>query len=252
VCAALKKAIVDLGISPEKITVIPNGVDIAKFYHFPKREARKRLGLPLEKKIVLSVGGLIPRKGFDLLIRAAKMLCDRTGYDELYIVIVGEGPSRKQLEELKSSISMKGQVYLAGSIPHENLFLWYSAADLFCLASSREGWPNVLLETLACGTPVVAANIWGVPEVINADEVGIITERTKYAIADAISVALKKQWRRGALLEYARKHSWDRTAWAVHGVFEAVLDTERGSSSVNSEAPVPSGEYGQQADQRKF
>jgi glycosyltransferase involved in cell wall biosynthesis len=223
VCQALKDAMTALGIPAHKIIVIPNGVDVAKFYCVPKQEAREKIGLPADKKIILSVGGLIPRKGFDLLIKAVHRVMSRADMRDLHLVIVGEGPSREDLKRLASSLGRSNDVWLAGVVPHQELYLWYSAADLVCLASSREGWPNVILESFGCGTPVVAADIWGVPEVIRSGEVGFLTRRTEYAIAEGILVGLRKKWCSNEIVAYAAKHSWRCTADAVLQVFESVL-----------------------------
>ena len=227
VCTALKEAIVKLNVPDGKVLVIPNGVDGNKFHPFPKEEARRKLGIPGDKRVILSVGGLIPRKGFDLLIKALSILLKQARESNLHLVIVGDGESRPELEQLVSSHSLNDHVVFAGSVPHQDLFLWYSAADLFCLASSREGWPNVLLEALACGTPVIATNVWGAPEIIPSEDIGLLTERDETAIAAKISLALNRSWVSGALVEYARRHTWDRTALSVHEAFESVLDTSR-------------------------
>jgi teichuronic acid biosynthesis glycosyltransferase TuaC len=227
VCEALKDAMVSLGIPREKIVVVPNGVDVGKFYRVPKSEARKRLGLPKDKKVVLSVGGLIPRKGVDLLIQAVNMVMSASDMKNLHLAIVGEGPSRETLTKLASSLGRSNAVQFAGAIPHEELYLWYSAADCFCLASSREGWPNVILESLACGTPVVAADIWGVPEVITSGAVGLLTKRTEYAIAEGIRVVLGKRWSFEDLVEHANNHSWIRSAVGVRHVFETTLGNKQ-------------------------
>jgi teichuronic acid biosynthesis glycosyltransferase TuaC len=227
VCQALKQAMISLGIPEEKIVVVPNGVDMAKFYRVPKEEARLRLGLPLEKTIILSVGNLIPRKGFDLLIKAFDMLFNGSDRGRLHLIIVGEGPSKQDLANLASSIGRQDAVQFAGAIPHNELYLWYSAADCFSLASDREGWPNVILESLACGTPVVATDIWGVPEVISTGTVGVLTRRTEYAIAQGILVALKKIWSSDDLLRHANHYSWMRSAVGVRGVFEASLGNKQ-------------------------
>ena len=124
--------------------------------------------------------------------------------------------SRRALEQLVSSHSLNAHVFFAGSVPHQDLFLWYSAADLFCLASSREGWPNVLLEALACGTPVIATNVWGAPEIIPSEDIGLLTERDETAIAAKISLALNRSWVSGALVEYARRHTWDNEGQALN------------------------------------
>jgi glycosyltransferase involved in cell wall biosynthesis len=223
VCQSLKDVMIQLGISGEKVSVIPNGVDLAKFYPSPKEEARTKLGIP-NRKVIISVGGLIPRKGFDLLIKAFKILVEDFQERNIYMVIVGEGPSREELEKLVSSLGLGEYVRLVGAVPHKELYLWFSAADLFCLASSREGWPCVLLESLACGTPVVATDVWGTPEVITSDAIGLLTKRSERDIAEKISLALAKPWHHGEIIEYAREHTWDRAALSVFEVFKSVLN----------------------------
>jgi glycosyltransferase involved in cell wall biosynthesis len=230
VCQALKEAMIRLKIPGEKISVIPNGVDSGKFYAVHKAEARKKLGLPIHKKVVLSIGYLIPRKGFDLLIKALEILFEEFHEKNLYLVIVGEGKSRRELEEMISALNLDQHVRLAGPIPHRELHLWYSAADLFCLASSREGWPNVLLESLACGTPVVATDVWGVPEIIGSEQIGLLTKRSEREIAKTISLALKRSWQSDAIIQYAREHTWEQAAASVLNVFQSVLE----SSSLSS------------------
>ena len=100
----------------------------------------------------------------------------------------------------------------------------YSAADLFCLASSREGWPNVLLESLACGTPEVATSVGGIPEIICSDRIGLLTKQSEREVAEGVSLALKKSWLSDSIVQYAREHTWDRLARSVFHVFESVLD----------------------------
>ena len=224
VCMALKRAMMEIGVPAEKIQVVPNGVDLAKFYPMNKDVARKNLQIPADKKIIVSVGGLIPRKGFDLLLKAIKILRVECNLDNLYLVIIGEGPFRKELEKLILSLGLTNSVRLVGAVPHDTLGLWYSAADLSCLTSSREGWPNVLLESLACGIPVVATNTWGVPEIITSDEIGLLTEQNEVAIAETIRLALAREWHTKALLLYAKNYTWRRTALGVLNVFQSTLN----------------------------
>jgi glycosyltransferase involved in cell wall biosynthesis len=225
VCQALKEAIGNLGIPEDKIIVIPNGVDLSKFYPIPKNEARVKLGLP-NKRIILSVGSLIPRKGFDLLIRAFRILSEKFQEKDLHLIIVGEGSSRKELEKLISSLKLIDNIRLVGDIPHQELYLWYNASDLFCLASSREGWPNVVMESLACGTPVVATSVWGIPEIIRSNEIGILADRTERDIAEKILLGLEKKWQPDTIASYVRehKHTWEKVAQSVFHVFESLLN----------------------------
>jgi teichuronic acid biosynthesis glycosyltransferase TuaC len=227
VCQALKESIAQLGISPARVTVIPNGVDPRKFYPVPREEARKRLGLP-DGRLIVSIGNLIPRKGFDLLIQAFGRLVAESEVKNLYLAIVGEGPARRELESLIAGHGLGDYIRLAGDVPHQDLYLWYNAADLFCLASLREGWANVLLESLACGTPVVATAVWGTPEVIRSDAVGLLAERSAQDMAEKIALALQKTWHSDDIVRYAREHTWDRVTPSVFHVFASVLSRHRG------------------------
>lgn len=235
VSQALKQAIIQLGIPEEKICNIPNGVDTEKFYSMRKEEARRELGLS-SGRIILSVGNLTANKGFDLLIRSLRILADEYHEKDLQLVIVGDGPFRSALARAIASVRLHDRVRLVGAVPHDTLYLWYNAADVFCLASSREGWPNVVLESLACGTPVVATPAGGIPEIICSDKVGLLSERDEKKIAAAIFAALQKKWVTGELVEYAKNHTWSRTASAVQRVFETVLGVKRICSALDNAA----------------
>jgi glycosyltransferase involved in cell wall biosynthesis len=222
VSQALKQSMVQVGIPEEKISYIPNGVDLQKFRPVPKSQARQALNVP-NGRMILSVGNLTPNKGFDLLLKSFGSLATRAEYRDLQLTIAGEGPIREELENLISALKLTGRVRLAGAVPHEQLHLWYSAADLFCLASRYEGWPNVILESLGCGTPVVATSTGGIPEIIGSDKVGLLVQRNEAALVGAIDCALQKDWSYAALVEYARLRTWDRTALDVLQVFQSAL-----------------------------
>ena len=210
-------------------------MDHKKFYPITKQEARQRLRLPLDKRIILSVGGLIPRKGFDLILNALKLVSEEFRVNDFFLVVVGEGPQRGALESLVLSCRLGDRVFFAGAIAHKELHVWYSAADLFCLASSREGWPNVVLESLACGTPVVATDVWGTPEIIQSTDVGLLTKRNERDMASRICVALNKVWDADRIVEYSKQHTWQRVGGAVFKTLEAVLHERalNGNLSIN-------------------
>jgi len=222
VCKALKDAMVDLNVPADKIFVVPNGVDPGKFSPYQRTEARRKLGLP-NTTILLSVGNLIPLKGFHLLIKALKILITDFSRTDLHLVIVGEGKSRRELQALITELQLEAHVRLVGSQPHQELFLWYSAANLFCLASDREGWPNVLLESLACGVPVVATAVWGIPDIICSENYGLLTDRDEHALARTINLALESSWNREAIVSYAMSRTWDRVADSVSEVLASAL-----------------------------
>ena len=225
VCQALKEAIVNLGAPSEKIAVIPNGIDTDKFFPYSKKEARRKLNLSPDKKILLSVGGLIPRKGFGLLMKAFKILFEEYKKKDLDLVIIGEGPLRNGLEEMINSFNLSKNIHLVGSVPHRDLYLWFNSADIFCLTSHREGWPNVIMESIACGIPVVATSVWGTPEIIS-NGIGVLAEKNERDIAQRISMALESEWDREEIVNYARNHTWDKVALSVYNVFQSVLSSQ--------------------------
>lgn len=224
VCDALKRQAINLGIEESKITVISNGVDTTRFYPLNKKEARIKLGLPLNNRIILGAGHLIERKGFHHLIDAIHILVEQGKYHDILTVIVGEGDFRGNLERQVARLKLELYVRLVGIKPNEELVYWYNAADIFSLVSSREGWPNVLFESLACGTPVVATAVWGTPEVINSEEYGLLVQKQEpRQIAEALEKALEKKWDTNRLIKYARENTWDKVARKVLLEFEKVL-----------------------------
>ena len=221
VSRALKDAILRLNIPEEKVEVIPNGVDLEKFKPIPTDEARQRLQLQ-GKPLLVSVGNLNSNKGFDKLIKSVRILSEQDNQKDIHLVIIGEGALLKSLQGLVRSLGLDDHVSFAGGVPHKELFLWYSAADIFCLASGREGWPNVLLEAMACGRPVVATPVGGIPEIVSSDRLGILVRRNEMDIAEGISKALLIKWDREEIRQYAETHTWDRVTDTLSNVFRTV------------------------------
>lgn len=237
VSASLKEAMMRLGLPETKIAVVPNGVDTEKFHPMSRAEARSRLGLE-NGKLILSVGHLVPLKGFDLLIRSFAALVEQKEHRDSRLVIVGEGPERPRLEKLVASLGLSDRVRLVGAVAHRDLRPWYSAADAFCLASSREGWPNVLLESMACGTPVVATAVGGAPEIVASDRLGLLAERSEPPLARALDRALSEVWDHRLIAGHARARSWEAVAAGVVEVFRPILQaTERAPSKTGGETP---------------
>jgi glycosyltransferase involved in cell wall biosynthesis len=225
VCEALKETMTNLGTPAEKACVIGNGIDLDRFERVNRTDARRKLGIPEDAEIILSVGNLIPVKGYQFLIPAIAQMVSRHPTIKLYIV--GEGGSRKKLEAQASDEGVRDRILFVGRKPNEDLKYWYSAADVSCLASSREGWANVLLESLACGTPVVATRVWGTPEVIVSPKLGVLVEQNKESLAQGLECALEKQWNHTALVEYAATRTWDVVAREVQNFLEMRIAAER-------------------------
>lgn len=217
VSAGLKEGLVSLGTPPERVTVLRNGVDLELFRPVANRTA-VRAELNLDGPTLLSVGLLIERKGHHLIIEAMRDLPDHT------LLIVGEGPDRQSLRTLAERCGVANRVRLLGSQPHADLPRYYSAADGLVLASSREGWANVLLESMACGTPVVASPAWGSREAVAAPEAGLVlSEVTPAAIAAGVRQLFALPRNRAATRQYAEGFSWHDTTAGQLAVFRRVL-----------------------------
>jgi glycosyltransferase involved in cell wall biosynthesis len=223
VSEALARAMRELGAPPGKVRVIPNGVDARKFHPVPRDTARERTGSRKEGRLVLAVGHLTQNKGFDRVLGAFRGLLNLGGYDDVRVAIVGEGVYRRELERLVGFYGLGDRVRLAGQVPHADLHLWYGAADLSCLFSRREGWPNVVLESMACGTPVLATPVGGVPEIIGNGPAGVLAEGDDDALARALAAALDRAWDREAIARFAEKHTWERAADSVREVLASVV-----------------------------
>lgn len=238
VCSALSDEMVALGAAKENVRTIGNGVDSSRFYPVDQASARSELGIPANRKVVVAVGSLIVRKGYHLLIPAIAELKKRGVPALLYIA--GEGEHRAYLEELISELGLQNDVSLLGNVPNEKLKSLYSAADVSCLSSSREGWANVLLESMACGTPVVASRIWGTPEVVVSDELGLLVDLNPKAIADGLQTALQRSWNRECIAGFARQRSWDVVAEEVESWLaecaRAYPDPEREYSAASTKS----------------
>ena len=211
VSGALRRRMVELGIPEEKIAVIRNGIDGAIFAPRDRASARRRIGVPAGRRMLLSVGHLVPVKGFDRLIDAMALVDAR----DLALYIVGEGPERPQLAARIRARGLDDRVFLPGARSHAALADWYSAADLFCLASHREGCPNVILEAMACGAPVLAADVGGIAEILPADCGRVLAISSPDLLAAAITRALDESRDRAAIARRAAARAWTQVAAEV-------------------------------------
>jgi len=216
VSAGLKDGMIDLGASEQKITVLRNGVDLQQFRLTDPGSAQKEWGV--SQKILVSVGHLIARKRHNLIIEALKFLPGWT------LVLVGDGPEKLKLQTLASQLDLNGRVIFSGQKPHADLSGLYSGADISVLASSREGWANVLLESMACGTPVVASNIPGNPEVVTELAAGLIAkENTPRCFARTIEQLYQTKLSRLETRKYAEAFDWEATTQGQLRVFRNVI-----------------------------
>ena len=231
VADALKEELVRLGAPREKLATLRNGVDLERFQETGRDAMRERLGV--SGPLAVSVGHLIDRKGHDIAIRTVRLV------EDLTLLIIGDGPEHGALRRLAESEGVADRVLFQPPLEQSALAQYYAAADALILASSREGWPNVLLEAMACGTPAVAAPVWGCGEVIRSPDAGMLAEdRTPEAFASAVKAVLARGTPRGAVRAYAEGFSWEETARGLDRLFCAVKAKAERTAAIR-QAPLP-------------
>ena len=233
----LADAAIRLGAAQDKLHVIPNGVDTQRFRPRDKAEARRQLGLPAYGRLLVTVAHLGPRKGHEQTLPALAKLDG-----DVQLVIVGDDPEggrrRRVLGGLAVELGIRERVVFAGPQPYDLVPAYYNAADASVLASHREGCPNVVLESLASGTPVVATEVGAVPELIEPGVNGrTVPARDADALAEAIREVLATEWSAEAVAASASVRSWDEVAAEVAGVLNGVNNVTNVASGANGGKP---------------
>lgn len=221
---ALKKEVAKMDVAVNKVTVIPNGVNLNLFKPMPKRDARKELGLDNHYNIILFVGNLEKVKGLEYLLRAFKEICNSNVIDNTILVLIGTGSLYNLINKMIDDYGIQDCVMLKNHIPHEGIPLWINASDVLCLASLSEGRPNVLYEAIACGIPVVATNVGGISEIIASKELGELTpSKSANDLKDALIRVLMKEWDSQSIRNYALPHSMAKYSKKVVDVYHKCL-----------------------------
>ena len=213
VSASLCAHAIGLGIPKEKIKVIGNAVDSQKFRPEDRSTARARLGIPRDAHVLISVGGLIERKGFHRVLDVLPSL--RGSFPELhYLIVGGGGPAGDmgaELREQARNLGLQDCVHFLGALPPQELRWPLSAANVFVLATRSEGWANVFLEAMACGLPVITTDVGGNSEVVCSEEYGtIVPFGDQQRLEMEMHRALLRQWDHMAIRNYACANSWDK------------------------------------------
>ena len=207
VSRALGQAIAALGVPDEKIAVVPTGVESAIFHPHDRNQARATLGLA-PGPLVLVAARLSAEKGLLHLLAAMSQ-----AHCAFRLVLVGDGAQRRELEQEVQRRGLRDRVRFDGFQPETRLPLYYSAADLFCLPSLAEGWPDVLMESFACGCPAVASAVGGVPDIMALANAGITVPPARPEdLAHALDEALARDWDRPAIARTMDSHSIAATA----------------------------------------
>jgi teichuronic acid biosynthesis glycosyltransferase TuaC len=236
VSASLKRHAESLGVAGDRILVVGNGVDMAKFHRLPRQAARGRLGLPDGAPVLVSVGALVERKGFHRVMECLPALRQR--FPGLRYLVVGgaspEGDWGAVLRQRACALGLQDCVMFLGSVAPDELRVALSAANVFVLATRNEGWANVFLEAMACGLPVVTTNVGGNAEVVCRPELGrVVPFGDQPALCEALESALAGTWDRDDIVDYARANSWDHRVTVLTAEFADIVERQvkRGARS---------------------
>jgi teichuronic acid biosynthesis glycosyltransferase TuaC len=208
---SLRRLALSLGIPQDKVMVVGNGVDSTGFAPMDRVEAKAGCGLEPSSKALITVGGLVERKGFHRVIACMPGLLQR--HPQLHYLIVGsagpEGDYSSQLKQQVRDLGLDGRVHFLGSLPPDRVRTVLSAADVSVLATRNEGWANVLLESMGCGVPVVATDVGGNAEVVCRPDLGTIVPFGDHdALLAALDVALSRDWDAASIRQYAVENDW--------------------------------------------
>jgi teichuronic acid biosynthesis glycosyltransferase TuaC len=184
----IQRHMIDAGIPGRKISVVRRGFDATRFFSGSQLEARARLGLPTDRPILLWVGRVEPVKGLPTLVEALELL--RARGIEFHMLLVGTGELKSSLAADTSRRGLSDYVQWLGAVPHDQLGDYYRAADLTVLPSLSEGVPNVLIESIACGTPFVASAVGGIHEIASPGIDRLVPAGDQHALAEAIRAQL--------------------------------------------------------------
>jgi glycosyltransferase involved in cell wall biosynthesis/peptidoglycan/xylan/chitin deacetylase (PgdA/CDA1 family) len=230
----LKFRLIELGITPDKMHVVERGVDTATFAPGNQSEARRRLGIDTAGKVLVWVGRMVPVKGLDVLLQACARLHDFVPF-RLYLV--GKGPLERELKDFCRSLDLADKVFFPGPCSHKELSDWYKAADLTVLPSRSEGIPNVLRESLACGTPFVASNVGGIPEIARHGPNRLVPPEDAGALTAALAAALVEPAR--PPVPPSILPTWEDSADALIRVVQSVRPARANSHLGLSSATTP-------------
>ena len=214
VSAGLRSRVLELGIPPDRAIVQHNGVDGECFQIRDSHAARRTLGIPVDERVICFVGNLVPEKGPDVLIDAVARLC-ASGISDLRILFVGEG-QKDELRSKAGALGISERVSFLGRLSSPEVAVCMSAADVQCLPSRREGCPNVVLEALASGRPVIGSQVGGVPELLSDRNGIMVPPDDPDALAAAIATALQRKWDPAELRASVPSLTWKDLGRALH------------------------------------
>jgi len=220
----LRQRAIDMGISASKVRTIRNGCNPSVFYLGDRRAARAQLAVNDKAELVLFVGRLDTAKGIEELLEAFASLAGRR--PNLRLAFVGDGPGGEHLRSKAKHLGLEHRITLNGACSSQGVAQWLAAANVLALPSYNEGYPNVVIEALSCGRPVIATNVGGILELVNEQSGILIAPRDSRALGGAIEKAMDRRWDEHSISEQFRR-SWDEAAEEVLRICELALQQRR-------------------------
>jgi glycosyltransferase involved in cell wall biosynthesis len=229
VSASLKRLAMELGLPDAAVRVVGNGVDSARFTPIPCGAARRTYGLDDDARVLVTVGGLVERKGFHRVIDCMPEL--KKEFPKLHYLCVGsagpEGDFSARLRAQVADLGLGDCVHFLGALPPDEVRRAISAADVSVLATRNEGWANVLLEAMACGVPVVATDVGGNAEVVCREDLGTVVPFGDHpALVSALRDALRRDWDRAAIRQFAEANDWSTRIPVLVSEFRSIAAKE--------------------------
>ncbi len=215
---------ISMGADPQATRAVVNGCDLSVFHPMDQMEARKQLGISPEAETVVYIGRMDVKKGLRELVEAAKLL--HSGRPNLQVYLIGHGPDRLLIENAIRARNAAAYIHLLPACGFNDVAVWMTASDLITLPSYMEGCPNVVLEALACGRPVVATRVGGIPEILNNASGELVPPRDSSALAQAIGSVLDRSWVAETVSAQGGR-SWEAVASELLEIFLPLMDRRK-------------------------
>jgi len=206
----------------ENVSVLPNGYSKEIFYHKDQKICREELGLPMNRKLIFTIGNLEKVKGYEYLIDALNIV--KKKYPDILLLHIGGGPLESVLKQKVKNLGLENEYRFLGKKPHSELVNYFGACDSFISSSLNEGNPTVMFESLACGKPFIGTKVGGVPEIINSPDYGLLADPgDSVFLADNILKSLDTKWDTQRILQYSKQFSWENISKKILNIYTEVL-----------------------------
>ncbi len=219
----LKNVIIKIGVPAKNVEVVTNGVNTNLFCKMDKTLARERLNLTQDVKIILFVGNLVPVKGIEYLMDSYNIVA--ADNKNIRLVIIGDGFLKSLLLKKVSDFKLEKKMVFCGKMPHEDIPMWMNGCDVLCLPSLDEGYPNVILEAMACGIPIVATRVGGIPEMVNLYESAeLVDPKDINQLSAALEKAIRKVEIQKKDSDKISAKSWNDAAKEIFFEFKKIIN----------------------------